>query len=104
MWVDGGGSGSCNCGEVRLGGGLLVLGHFLAKLAFGWLVDSPRHVVDTPVEGKFTMFLGLRFAVLGRDLLPSLSSFCLRLFNVSFLFFVARLLLPSLPSLPPPAI
>jgi hypothetical protein len=57
---------------MRLGGGLLVLGHFLAKLAFRWFVDCPRHVMDAPVEDEFSMFLGLRFAVLGRDLLPCL--------------------------------
>ena len=70
MWVDGGGSGGCDNGGVRLGGGLLLLGHFLAKLAFRWLVDGPRHVMDAPIKGELSMFLGLGVAVLGRDLLP----------------------------------
>ena len=70
MRVDGGDSGGCDGGGVRLGGGLLVFGHFLAKLAFRWLVDGPRHVMDAPIKGELSIFLGLWVAVLGRDLLP----------------------------------
>ncbi len=57
---------------MGLGLGLLILGHFLAKHAFRWLVDSPHHVMDAPIKGELSIFLDLRFAVLGRDLLPCL--------------------------------
>ncbi len=35
-------------------------------------MDSPRHVMDAPIKGELSIFLGFRFAFLGRDLLPCL--------------------------------
>ena len=72
MWADGGGSGSCDDGGMRVSGGFLFLRPLFAKLAFRWLVDGPCHVVDAPVKGILAMLLGLWVALLGRDLLPRL--------------------------------
>ena len=70
MWVDGGGSGSCDNLGVRTSRGFLFLRPFLAKFAAGWLVDSPRHVVLAQIDSEITMFLFLGFAIFRWDLLP----------------------------------
>jgi hypothetical protein len=44
----------------------------LTQGAIGRLVDSPRHVVFAPVEGEFTHFLCILFAILGWHFLPCL--------------------------------
>ena len=76
---------------MRVGGGFLFLRPLFAKLAFQWLVDGPRHVVDAPVEGILAMLLCFWVALLGRDLLPRFV-FCL-LSLVGLVLFVLRLAL-----------
>ena len=96
MWVDGGGSGSCDGRGVCESRGFLFLRHFLAKLAVRWLVDSPRHVMDAPVKSELSIFLGLGVALLGRDLLPCFIFFLLLLVGRVLLVFRLALLLTAI--------
>ncbi len=97
MWVDGGGSGSCNNHGVRASRGFLFLHPFLAKFAVGWLMDSPRHVVLTPMGGEITMFLFLGFAIFRWDLLPCFILFLVFLVGHVFLVFCLALFLNAIP-------
>ena len=99
MWVDGGGSRSCDNHGVRASKGFLFLRPFLAKFAvIGWLVDSPRHVVLPPTEGEITMFLFLGFAIFRWDLLPCFVLFLGFLVGGVFLVLRLALLLTAIPN------
>jgi hypothetical protein len=90
---------------MRVSRGFLFFRPLFAKLAFQWLVDGPRHVVHTPIEGKFAVLLGLWVAILGRDLLPGLILLLLFLvgrvllvFSLAFLLLTSVLLVVASPS------
>ncbi len=88
MRVDHGSGGSGVRGGVGNKAGLcllLVLLSFLAKLAVGREMHTPRHVVHTPMVSVFAHFLALLFTILGWYLLPLLILFLLGLVPVLLL-------------------
>ncbi len=98
MWVYRGGGSSRNSGRVGLlGSFLLFLLVLLAQQVVIKHVDSPRHVVFTPMVSVLSDPFFVLFTVLWRLFFHTSSFFCSRQLCMFFLFFfLLALLLPFL--------